>query len=343
MSLHHAAYPTTRPHSLKLQYPTPFHAHSWSTKYLMRFHFSSTGHPTAPSTIWTSSHSHISTVTSPAQQLQAQLDRTLAASIQTTTANQYQHHWQSFRNFVSQQLQQQPQLPSQTNHICLFIVHLANTGLSLSTIRTYLSAIAFVHKMRNHPDPTTAFIITKTLQGIKNTSAMTPDKRLPITKPILHQLLQSLTYAVTTNYDQTLWRSIFLLAYHACLRAGELTLSKNPSNVLQLSQVSIAQDHITIQFTSYKHSNGRTPLITIQSQPPGQPCPVDSLRRYLTVRRKNPGHLFINQDASPVTIQQFSAVLHTTASLSSLPPNQYSTHSFRIGKATQMASDGHTE
>ena len=223
------------------------------------------------------------------------------------------------------------------------MVHLANNGLSHSTIRTYISAISFVHKMHHSTDPTSAFIVAKTLQGIKNISAPPPDQRLPITINILHQLLQALPFALPDNHNHILWRSIFLLAYHACLRAGELTQSKNLDNVLQLHQISVTPLQLTIQFTAYKHSQGRTPTITIHAQSPNTPCPVTSIRQYLSIRGQHPGQLFLNPNFSPVTIQQFSSVLQTAATMSALPAHRYGTHSFRIGKATQMASDGHTD
>lgn len=230
-------------------------------------------------------------------------------------------------------------MPALLSQISLFIIHLANTGITTSTIRTYLSAISFVHKMQNLQDPTTAFIISKTLQGIKNLHTSTSLPRLPITKDILHTLLRTLPYAVPSQQDHTLWRAIFLFTYHACLRAGEVTLSRNPANVLKFHQVVLHNTHFTIQFYNYKHSQHATPLLTIQAQPPGSPCPVQALRQYISVRGSYPAQLFINTDRTPVTIQQFTIVLRNAVAIASLP-NRFTTHSFRVGKATQMASDG---
>ena len=219
-------------------------------------------------------------------------------------------------------------------------MHLANTNLSYSTIRTYLSAISFAHKILNANDPTTAFSISKTLQGIRNLNPTPINQRLPITKSILHRLLQALPYAVTAQWDKVLWQAVYLLAYHGCLRAGEITLSKNIQNVIQLSQVISTTQSIQIHFWQYKHSQHHKPVLTITAQPTGVPCPVSALQQYLLARGPTPGQLFINHDHSPTTIEQFGANLKTTTTLSSLPPHQYTTHSFRIGKASDMAAEG---
>ena len=193
--------------------------------------------------------------------------------------------------------------------------------------------------MRSLPDPTTGFIVSKTIQGINNLHGTTSLPKLPITKTILHTLLHTLAYAVPTTQDHVIWHAIFLFTFHACLRAGEVTLSRNSVNVIKFHQVSLHSTHFTIQFDNYKHSQGHTPLHTIQAQPPGIPCPLVALRHYITIRGTHRGQLFVNVDKTPISIEQFSSVLRTAVAIASLPA-RYTTHSFRIGKATQMAADG---
>ena len=276
----------------------------------------------------------------PAIQLQTQLDSTLRASLQPSTANSYQHHWQSFQRFVTYHLQQPSAFPALVNHICLFLIHLHNASLTHNTIRTYLSAISFVHKLHNHPDPTTAFVVSKTMQGIRNQETPTNNQLLPITKSVLISLLGALPFAVVHNYELSMWHALFLFTYHGCLRSGEVTLSTNPANVIQLSQVSVLQDLIHIHFKRYKHSQGATPIITIMAEEDRQHCPVRALATYLTHRGQHIGPLFCNANTTPVTRAQFAEILKTTAAMSSLQPHQYNTHSFRIGRATQLAVDG---
>ena len=239
MFLHHATYSPTRSHTITTQYSTKISPYSRRFKYLMRCYFSPTGYTISPESIWGKSHPDAPPNRIRPGELQTQLERTLIASIKPTTNQAYQHHWQSFHDFIRTHLHLQPTVPSDINHICLFIIHLANSNLSHATIRTYLTAISFAHKMANLVDPTTAFIINKTLQGIRNLHHQPTSQRLPITKTILHSLLQSLPYAVITRNEHILWHAFYLVTYHACLRAGEITLSKNPANVIQFSQVVV--------------------------------------------------------------------------------------------------------
>ena len=60
------------------------------------------------------------------------------------------------------------------------------------------------------------------LCGARRLSA-SPDMRLPITLPVLKQLLDALPF-VTYSFDQQqLFSAMFLLAFHAFLRIGEIT------------------------------------------------------------------------------------------------------------------------
>ena len=192
-------------------------------------------------------------------------------------------------------------------------------------------------------DPTSAFIITKTLQGIKNQQSPPHQRLLPITKPILQALIAALPFALNNQYQLALWRAVFLLTFHGCMRAGEVTLANNPQNLIQISQIQLTQDAVRIAFRAYKHSQGATPTITISADPSSNCCPVTSLRNYLAYRGPIPGPLFIHQDASAATRQQFSERLKTTATMCNLPSHCYNTHSFRVGRATQMATDGQSD
>ena len=64
--------------------------------------------------------------------------------------------------------------------------------------------------------------------------------------------------------------------------------------------------------------------------------------RYIAVRGNTPGPLFIQQANLPVNRASFVHFLNKCLVTSNLQVSRYNTHSFRIGRATQMAMDGHT-
>jgi hypothetical protein len=231
-------------------------------------------------------------------------------------------------------------LPVPPQQIVLFIAHLNNIGLQYSTIRSYISAISFTHRLAHSPDPTTSLVVTKTLQGLQNINKDIPSNSLlPITKPLLHRLIDILPLATSSPYTQVLMKSLFLLTYYACLRAGEAVISATDSHTINLEQISRLQEAYSISFTSYKHSNHNMPKIILSKQPTPKYCPVVALDQYLNLRSTSPGHLFLSESALPLTRNAFSLYLKSCLSMLGIPPHSYNTHSFRIGRATQLFQD----
>ena len=63
------------------------------------------------------------------------------------------------------------------------------------------------------------------------------DVRLPITVSILGRLVESLSFTTESKYEQSLFTAMFLFAFNAFARIGEITVSRNP--VLQRTDLVI--------------------------------------------------------------------------------------------------------
>jgi hypothetical protein len=139
---------------------------------------------------------------------------------------------------------------------------------------------------------------------------------------------------------------MFLLAFHAFLRVGEIT-QDNPSqsNVINLDQVSLptSDNSVVIDFCHFKHSNGRSFRLTIRCQPDPAFCPVVALSEYLSVRGGSPGPLFLCSPTTPVSRNQFNTSLNQSLAYNGLDLSKYKSHSFRIGSATEAAASGHSD
>lgn len=74
-------------------------------------------------------------------------------------------------------------LPLQPAVLALFVCHLYSLKYASSTVASYLSAIAYAHRLAGVNDPTETALIRQILKGY---SKLTPahDVRLPITLPI---------------------------------------------------------------------------------------------------------------------------------------------------------------
>ena len=69
-------------------------------------------------------------------------------------------------------------------------------------------------------------------------------------------------------------------------------------------------------------------------------CPISALLRYLRLRPRVQGPLFINADQVPITRSWFSRMLKRCLAIAGFPVHAYNTHSFRLGRATDLAIAG---
>ena len=165
-------------------------------------------------------------------------------------------------------------LPVPALHIAFFVSSLFDQGCASSTMATHLSAIACVHKLNGFPDPTSTFLIQKAMQGARKSHGKA-DTRLPITFDILCKLVNALTLAGGSAWDQVMYRSMFFLAFFALARIGELCISaKHIDNVLTMSSlVQIkGSDNLRVIFMNYKHSS-QLVGVTVAAQASSY-CPV---------------------------------------------------------------------
>ena len=98
-------------------------------------------------------------------------------------------------------------------------------GSAPSSIASYLSAVAYVHKISNWPDPTCSFVVTKMKEGRRRLEPHR-DFRCPITFEILSKLVSILPSVCHSGYEVSLFKAAFLLAFFGFLRVSELTCCK---------------------------------------------------------------------------------------------------------------------
>jgi hypothetical protein len=196
--------------------------------------------------------------------------------------------------------------------------------------------------MSNLTDPTSSFLILKLLTSSRKRHIS--DIRLPITKIILHKLVSSLPHTTSSLFQTKLYKAMFLLAFHAFLRVGEITADTGSrQNNLLLNQIqfeSYPVDKVVVDFKHFKHSNGKSYRLSVQSSNQSNFCPVHSLREYLSIRGIAPGPLFAFTPDIPVTRQQFNTALSQSLIFNHYDTSKYKSHSFRIGSATEASDQG---
>ena len=239
-------------------------------------------------------------------------------------------------------------LPLNPTTIALFISYLRARKLAASTITSYLSAISYVHKLKDLPDPTKTFLIQKLLIAVGKQRS--PDTRLPITKPVLFQLVRSLQHTNSSAAQRTLFTAMFLTAFYGFFRIGELA-SKSPElgkSVVQFESLSFLSTDgciksLKITICHFKHNTNNRPVDIIITRDSASPfCPVQAMLEYCKVRLFSPGPLFCLHNR-PVTVSQFNTQLRSCLSFCSLDSSRYKSHSFRIGAACHAADLGFSD
>ena len=265
------------------------------------------------------------------------------SSYSENTIKRYRKSCADFSAFLTS-INSHLHLPASPESVLLFVTHLHKKGYRPATVRTYLSAISFTHKINGFQDPTCAFIIKRALVGMSKSSSKIP-KLLPITSEILQRMINAIHLVTRSSYTHSMLSALFAFTYHACLRAGEVVLSTNKENILlynQLKKIEISGVEVyELCFKKYKHShpNNSSPKLLIY--PSNSPyCTLKLLQHYLNMRGTADGPLFMDERSSPLKRKNFSRYVKLTVERIGLPSSSYNTHSFRIGRSTDLKLQG---
>ena len=257
-------------------------------------------------------------------------------AVDPKTRISYKRQWTEFKKFA--QLSNQAALPATSNLIAAFIIKLSQK-LSPNTIRTYLAAIAFYHKLINENNPCAVPFIKDLVKALSKLGPHKSRLRKPIKFKLLKKLLNHLTTTMP-GYNSILFKAALSVQFHGCMRAGEVVVSSSDKHTIKLKQVSVRHNCLIITLKSYKHKNNTRERILLKKLPKklAKFCPVRLVKQYIHIRssKSNSKSLFLNEDNSPLTRVQLSAALKEALSSVGKNPHKYNTHSLRSGRATQL-------
>ena len=272
------------------------------------------------------------------------VSRLVQSSLQASSLPVYRRAWNLFYLFFHSTFPGCPvNIPIATPHLALFIAFLFDRNYASSTVNTYLSAIGYSHKLFGYCDPSKIFFIAQMLKGYGKLNSNI-DCRLPITRPILHKILNVADAIIGANYERCLFRAMCSLAFHAFLRVGEMTITNSGNATLTIDSINKLVDSnnhvvsVKITFVRYKHCYNQPPFSLVIRRLHSF-CPVQYLLDYLALRGARSGPLFVLH-GRPVTRQYFCDLLTIAIKHSGLDPTRYKGHSFRIGAASDAAEKG---
>ncbi|XP_062602257.1 uncharacterized protein LOC134263918 [Saccostrea cucullata] len=242
----------------------------------------------------------------------------LYRSLSPSTVAAYKSAFQAYKLFILQTYgEEMSPLPPCLEHLAYFIANCYQTNLAASTNRTIISALSFIFQLSSSQDVTQHFIIKKMLQGFLKAKPI-GDPRLPITPDILLKLVQALPYTADSYFSTILLRAMFILAYCAFLRVGEITKTNSKTHHYLLAKhVSKGNKTNGIGFLElaiphFKHSKSNSTTIHLcQNTINPLLCPYRAITDFLNIRKHDSPEapLFSFMDNTPVPRQYFTSQL----------------------------------
>ena len=269
----------------------------------------------------------------------------LRSSLSQSTISSYHSAFQTYKQFIVQTFGDQVKpLPPSLQHMSAFIAHCFLTNLAASTTRTLVSSLGFTFKLGDFDDITQHFIVKKMLQGYQKCKPSN-DARLPITPMILQKLVNALDHTTSSPFVRALLRAMFILAFCAFLRVGEITKTGgNNQHYLKFGNIRIGQDtpaqnHVEINIQHFKHSKSNHTTLRVQENTSNTSlCLYRAMVLYLNFRKHTSslGPLFSFIDGTPISRHYFTHQLQTALAFCNLSLQSYHTHSFRIGALSRF-------
>ena len=266
------------------------------------------------------------------------------------TQETYHRAWKSFNDFFIK-LEHKPQ--SWEDRIALFVAFLLDNKNPKATIKTYVSGIKSVLRNDGIILDKDSVLLASLLKSCKYVESEV-NMRMPIHCRMLRIMMDRVEqHYLRRNqiYLTKLYKAMFVTAYYGLFRVGEITSSKH---VITLDNVHLGCNSNKILFilwSSKMHKRNTEPQ-TVEIKAIGAKectlpsdlekyCPYKIIRAYLELRLDNEDtQFFVYSDDSPVTGDQFRRVMRWVIKDMGLNPLVYDTHSFRIGRATDLQKMG---
>ena len=265
-----------------------------------------------------------------------------------STKTVYFSIWRKFNKFVIR-LDDMP--PTWEERTSLYVGYLADTGTKSSTIKTYISAIKSVLADDKYEWNEADVQFTALTRACR----LTRDRvkiRLPITHGLLDVLLNKLEDIFlkrNQNYLLALYQCLFILAYYGLMRIGELAKGSHPVRAKDIHCGKNKRKVLIILFTSKTHGLESYPQqIRIWADFELRNityCPFKITSEFSNLRggyMHDFEQFFIFQDRSPVLPAHVRSILRKALNRAGLDSSLYDTHSFRIGRATDLMRSGYT-
>ena len=260
-----------------------------------------------------------------------------------STIKMYDSAWSKFCSFCTGF--SVPVMPANISMITAFIVHcFESRKMQPSSIKACVAGIQFHLRCA---DPSVCSLlgnpaIRLLFNGLNKEHPAIKDKRLPLTLPLVHKLVAHLRQGCFGRYLDALLETVFLTAFYGFLRCGEFTSNSerfDPLHDLSISDVTVDAHMYSITLKHSKSDREGKGVNVIISQTKTAFCPLSSMTQYLEKRplARQDEPLFLTDKGKSMSRSWFTTRLRLLCKRCGLPPQLYTSHSFRIGAATSAA------
>ncbi|XP_055353478.1 uncharacterized protein LOC129599291 [Paramacrobiotus metropolitanus] len=269
------------------------------------------------------------------------LQRLLGAHISSSSRTTYDCSLNRFRTFCLEN--RLTPLPAAPATVAAFVAHLFEDKAAFRTCKVYLAAIHNYHREAGLPNPAADDLVIRAVNGYKRLNGPTPDRRLPITMDVMRSLKTRLAEYKNTEEALMLW-SAFCMAFFGFMRVSEIVSKSRNSfdaaSTLTFDDVELTSECVIITLKRTKTDQcaaGTKIELTATNR---SVCPVRAIGMYHRQRRlqgESTKPFYRHSDGRYLTRE---TVDRSMKSLLEGHPDRlrFSTHSFRIGAATEAAA-----
>lgn len=225
--------------------------------------------------------------------------------------------------------------------LLFFIGRAFSDGVSPSAITRRMSALAFWFQLRSECDATKNFLVRKALRGFRRGRAVR-DSRRPVSFDLLLRLGEEVAGVCATVFEAVLFKLAFSLAFFGAFRISELVAPSRcrVGGLLFENMRCDAGSLVCWLPRSKTDQTGRGMSVPLGALRGSFMCPVAVFRAYVELRGSSVGVLLRHADGTFLSRFQFVQVFRKCLSRLGLEGAEFSSHSFRIGAATEAARWG---
>ena len=205
-----------------------------------------------------------------------------------STKKNYHGIWTKFNQFVISLDHIPKKWEEKLTYYCAYMVYVKR--LKSATIRSYVSAIKQTLLDDGYEWDNQLFLLATFVQNCeKDNNTLKP--RLPIKKNLMEMILCEVERKYREQpYLETLYKTVFIVAYYGLLRVGELAISEHTVRAHNVHCNKEEQKILILLQSSKTHKRGQ-PLQEVQikgrlssSEAPTMFCPFEIFQEYLDIR-----------------------------------------------------------